>query len=102
TGLSGNTTYYYRIGAVNGSGTSASSSPTITVLTTPVAPVAIAATTVTATSFDANWNATAGATGYRLDVATDAGFSSLVVTNQAVAATTKAVAGLTAGTTYYY
>jgi hypothetical protein len=36
----------------------------------PVAPVATAATAINTTGFTANWNAVAGATGYRLDVYT--------------------------------
>jgi hypothetical protein len=44
----------------------------------PAAPVATAATNVQATSFSANWNASLGATGYRLDVATDSGFTAFV------------------------
>ena len=39
------------------------------------APVIQAATDVQATQFDANWLASAGAAGYRLDVATNAAFS---------------------------
>lgn len=38
-------------------------------------PVATTATSVTTTSFIANWNAVPGATGYRLDVATNSAFS---------------------------
>ena len=104
TGLAGGTTYYYRLRAVNGSGASADSN-TITVLTVPAAPVATAATTVSATGFSANWNAATGASGYYLDVATDGGFaapvvgySNLNVTN----VTTFAVTGLAGGATYYY
>jgi hypothetical protein len=44
----------------------------------PNAPVATAATNIQTTSFSANWNASTGATGYRLDVATDSGFTSFV------------------------
>ena len=44
----------------------------------PSAPVANAASSVTSTSFSANWSAAATATGYRLDVATDSGFTAFV------------------------
>ena len=44
----------------------------------PPAPVATAATNVQAISFSANWNASSGADGYVLDVATDSGFTSFV------------------------
>ena len=104
TGLAGGTTYYYRLRAVNASGTSADSN-TITVLTVVTAPVATAATSVNATGFAANWGAVTGADSYRLDVSTSntfgtyvPGFWGLNVNN----ATTYAVTGLAGGTTYYY
>ena len=46
--------------------------------TVPAAPVATAATNIQPTSFSANWNASTGATGYYLDVATDSGFTSYI------------------------
>jgi hypothetical protein len=71
----------------------------------PSAPVATAATNIQATSFSANWNASSGATGYRLDVATDSGFTSFVTGYNNLNVnnvTTYPVTSLTAGTTYYY
>lgn len=44
----------------------------------PFSPIAVAATGITQTSFIANWDASAEATGYDLDVSTDNGFASLV------------------------
>jgi len=71
----------------------------------PSVPVATPATLITSSSFRANWNSSSNTTGYRLDVSTDAGFSSLVsgfnnldVNN----VTNYIVTGLTPGTTYYY
>jgi hypothetical protein len=55
--------------------------PTITPTATPAAPVAQPATYIGANSFTANWSSVTGATGYRLDVATD---SSLQCTYQAI------------------
>src|SRR5207253_638013 len=93
TGLNPATQYYYRVRAVNATGTSANSN-TIT-LTTLDIPVATAATNTTETSFDANWNAFTGATSYRLDVATDVGFTSFVsgYNNKTLAGTTEPVTG---------
>lgn len=73
--------------------------------TPPDPPVAIAATDIIDVSFTANWNASADATSYRLDVSTDiafgsfvAGFNDLDVGN----VTTFSVGGLSASTTYHY
>ncbi len=104
TGLTGGTTYYFRVRAVDASGTSANSN-VITVLTVPAAPTATAASSVAEVSFSANWNAQTGASSYRLDVSTSnvfgsfvSGFNDLNVGN----VTTQAVTGLTGGTTYYF
>jgi hypothetical protein len=76
------------------------SAPTI-----PSAPVATAATNLLQTGFTANWNPSTGATAYKLDVATDAGFLNFVTgyNNLDVpSGNSVAVTGLTANTTYYY
>ncbi|HUG11881.1 MAG TPA: immunoglobulin domain-containing protein [Opitutaceae bacterium] len=110
SGLSSSVTYYYRVRAYNGSGTSSSSS-TITVTTEtappspPSAPVASAATSITSTGFTSNWSAASGATGYRLDVSTSSIFANFVSGYQNLDVgnvTNRAVSGLTASTTYYY
>jgi hypothetical protein len=103
TGLNPNTTYYFRVRAVNGTGTSGNSfnGSTLTLL---LASTANAATSVTASSFSANWSAVAGAASYRLDVSTSSDFSSFVgsYNNYSVSATSQAISSLSAGTTYYY
>ncbi|MFZ6012134.1 MAG: ELWxxDGT repeat protein [Bacteroidota bacterium] len=107
TTLSAGTTYHYDVFSFNGSGQA------INYLTTsplensqgtlPAAPVATAATSVTQTSFTATWNASIGATSYRLDVSTD-NFSSFVTgfNNKTVSGTSDNVTGLSAGTTHQY
>jgi hypothetical protein len=66
--------------------------------------VATAASGITQTSFQANWNASSGATGYYLDVATTNTFDAGIILNNYNAGnvTSHSVTGLTAGTTYYY
>jgi len=67
-------------------------------------PVAIAATNITSSSFSANWNKSARATKYFVDVSLNSSFSSFVTgfSNKEVANTTLPVTGLTPETTYYY
>ncbi len=72
---------------------------------TPSAPVATAASSVGSTSFTANWNASANANAYYLDVSTSSSFASFVTgyQNRSVGnVTTFNVSSLSAGTTYYY
>jgi hypothetical protein len=60
---------------------------------------------VTANSFIANWSSVAGATGYRLDVATNSSFTNFVpgYNNLDVGPVTSwNVTGLTRNTFYYY
>ncbi|WP_146185900.1 T9SS type A sorting domain-containing protein [Flavobacterium album] len=71
----------------------------------PDAPVATAATAIGAAGFTANWNSVTGATGYRLDVATDAAFTQMseIYDNFAVTGTSQLVSvGIEPNVTYYY
>ena len=71
----------------------------------PSAPVANPATFVASHSFRANWRSVNGATGYRLDVATNNSFTNYVTGYQNLNvdnALSRSVAGLSASTTYYY
>jgi hypothetical protein len=72
---------------------------------TPSPPVANPATLVASHSFRANWRSVSGATGYRLDVATNNSFTSYVVGYQNLNvgnALSRSVTGLNASATYYY
>lgn len=71
----------------------------------PPAPVATAATNITATSFDANWGVSTGAITYFLDVSTDVLFGSYVGTYQGMNVgnvTTFTVTGVTPLAACYY
>ncbi len=67
------------------------------------APSNVSISSKTSSGFTVSWNAVASALGYKLDVATDSGFSSFVTgyNGKDVAGTSQAVTGLTQNTTYY-
>jgi len=68
-------------------------------------PAISAASNVASTTFKANWGAVTDATGYYLDVATDASFTSFVTGYNNVDVgnvTSTTLTGLTEGQTYYY
>lgn len=95
-------TYYYRLRALGGNGPSGNSN-VINAVTLPATPVATAATDINATQFTANWNSTAGANNYRIDVSTSATFTTFVLNNQNVpSGISYVVTGLTQGQVYYY
>src|SRR5262249_30100201 len=78
---------------------------TATAAPTPGAPTALSATNVTFASFTAGWSKVAGASGYKLDVATNSSFSNYVsgYQNRDVGnVTSYPVTGLSANTFYYY
>jgi len=104
-GLSNYSQYNYRVRAYNSGGVS-SNSNVISVNTlpnSPSAPIALAAASITQISFNANWDASVGATTYLLDLATDIGFNNLLINNSNVGnVTTYAISGLTSGTQYWY
>lgn len=107
TGLENTTTYYFRMRAENLAGQSISSinSTVTTSVPAPAIPTLGATTNITATGFDINWSAVAGATNYRLDISTVNNFASFVpgfISKDVANVITYPVAGLQAGTTYYY
>ncbi|MBI3221124.1 MAG: fibronectin type III domain-containing protein, partial [Bacteroidetes bacterium] len=103
TGLSSNTTYYYRVRAHNVSGGSPNSN-IITFLTLPNPPLATDATGITSNSFKANWNSVSGIINYRIDVATDPSFINIVsgYANMLTTSLFYNVVGLGQKTNYYY
>lgn len=77
-------------------------------LAIPRTPVAREATVVSSSAFTANWDASTGATGYKIDVATNVGFTNILGSYNnfdIAAATTTSLTvsdGVSANTLYYY
>jgi phosphodiesterase/alkaline phosphatase D-like protein len=103
SGLSPGVTYYYRLYSYNTGGTSAPSN-NISVITTPAAPVALAASDITQSVFNARWEVVPGANSYALDIGLDANFDNFLAGYQGktVANIVEKVEGLSASTTYFY
>lgn len=70
----------------------------------PAAPASLRASATNFTGFTAAWDAVAGATSYRLDVARDDGFSEFITgaSNVVLHETNRRIEGLNQGTTYYF
>lgn len=71
----------------------------------PAAPVATAATNINVAEFQANWNASGGATTYYIDIATDNAFDNPVsgfINKNVGNVTSYVVTGLIGNTTYFY
>ena len=107
TGLSANTTYFYRVRAYNDCATSRNSNVknVKTLACTPKAPSAQNATDVTSSSFTAHWGGVNGAIDYHLDVSTTNTFATYVPPYQDLSVgnvTSYSVTGLSPNTTYYY
>ena len=93
TGLTGGSSHSYYIKSINSAGES-SNSNTVNVILLPSSSVASAATSITTTSFTANWGLVTGADSYTLFID---GVSSYTGTNLTYNKT-----GLTAGTSHSY
>jgi len=103
SGLSAGTTYYYFVRVVDNSGTTPVNSNITSVLTVPNPPVLNGRTTATGSSVVVTWAASTSATGYFIDVATDNGFTNMILNNvSAGSGTSYTVNGVTPGTNYYY
>ena len=108
TGLAASTTYYYRVRAQNGCGTSAGIAMVQNTTTTSAIPGTIVTTSPTniiCSVFTANWNLQANATSYLLDVSTDINFGSFVGVYNSLNVgniNTYTVTGLSTSTIYYY
>ncbi|MEX2054641.1 MAG: T9SS type A sorting domain-containing protein, partial [Candidatus Andersenbacteria bacterium] len=107
SGLANNTLYYWRVNATNAGGTSSYSSTWsfTTIVAAPAAPTLASPSngaTGVSTSPTLSWNASTGATSYRLQVSTSSGFSQLVVDQSGITGTSYPVSGLANNTLYYW
>jgi hypothetical protein len=102
SGLTPNSTFKFRVRAVNAGGSSDNSN-VVSVTTLPIAPVAVSATSISASGFSANWNSVPDATGYQLDVSSD-NFATFLsgYNSKSVIEITEPLSGLTSGTDYQY
>lgn len=108
TGLTGNLTYNYRVRAYSGT-LNSDYSNTATATTWPPLPGMIsllgpASNSLQSTTPTLNWSPATSAAGYRVQIATDRLFASLVVDQAGILTTSFTVPGgsLTAGTPRYY
>jgi photosystem II stability/assembly factor-like uncharacterized protein len=104
--LSGSTSYYWRVAGTNNIGTGAWSEVFNfnTLNTVPATPVLIAPeafATGVAISPTLSWNASGGATSYRVQVSTVSSFATLLV-NDSITATTRAIGPLGGNTDYFW
>jgi predicted phage tail protein len=106
TGVAVGNTYAYRVAAVNVAGPSAYSNVASVALLAPAAPAALAATpnNLNQTSVTLTWTNTAtNQTGFQLQRATNAAFTTGVLTQApGPNATSRTQTGLARGTVYYY
>ena len=109
SGLSGGTTYYWRVQAVNSTGASSWSTvwsfATQTTSAPPGSPSLASpsnGSTGEPTSIVLSWSASSGATKYWLQVATDQSFTSIVYGDSTITSTSEQVNYLSTSTTYYW
>ena len=103
TGLSGGTTYHYRVRATNATAASANSN-VISQITIPATPTTSAADPISQTSFTAKWATATGASEYFVDVRDESGAILTGFNNVSVTTGTSLVvsSGIVAGTSYSF
>lgn len=105
SGLGLNIRYYWRVRAINYGGASGWTSwnfRTVTSLAAPVLTEPADGATNQPTTLTLQWNPSVGTGGYHCQVATDAGFSSLVLNDSTVIDASKEISGLSNSATYYW
>jgi hypothetical protein len=106
SGLAIATTYYWRVNSKISGGTSAYSTIwSFTTIAPPAAPVLIApldAAQNQPTSLTLSWNASVGASTYRLQISTSNLFTTTIYNDSTITGTSQPITGLLVGTTYYW
>ena len=107
TGLAVGTVYYWRVNAKNVAGTSAYASRNFTTIVAALQEPILAAPadgdTVITTSPTLSWNASTGATTYRLQVdSTSAAFGNIVFDDSTITGLLQPISGLINGKTYFW
>ena len=104
TGINANTTYHYRVQALNEQSTSEVSDVGKLSTVKLNVPTARTATAVGIDGFQANWDSVANASSYVLDVSSSENFTSYLTGYRAkeVVDTSEVVSGLLRNTNYYY
>lgn len=104
SGLSPNTTYYYRIRAELNTGKTSANSNIQSVTTSPLSsPTLNAATSIKSDSFYISWSSVPGAVTYRVEVSESSLFASLTTGYpKDITGTDHTVTGLSPNKTYYY
>ena len=106
TGLSANTTYYFRVRATNANGDSGNTSTAsaTTQNTIPAAPSGLTATAFSSSQISLSWtDNSSNETGFKIDQATNSTFTTgLTTVTVGANTTTYSATGLSMATTYYY
>jgi hypothetical protein len=107
SGLTNGTFYYWRVNATNAGGTSAYSTvwTFTTIVAAPSAPTLSSPTngaTGVSITPTLSWNASMGAASYQLQVSISSSFTTTLVDQSGITATSYAASGLTAGIVYYW
>lgn len=101
TSLTNDTVYYYRVTAINNSG-SAAASAVMNRRTLMAAPAGLTATAVSISRVDLSWTDSSGETGYLIERSLNGGSTWSTLTTVAADTTSYSNTGLVAGTTYNY
>ncbi len=105
-GLTSGTTYFWRVNSTTNSGTTAFSAiwsfTTNSSILAPVLSSPLNGTVGTVTNPTLNWNSSLGAISYRLQVASDAGFGTIILDQSNITSTSLVLNGLSTGTLYYW